>query len=481
MHRSIPRNVLICVLVLATMGCTHQHPSHRAGQIAANKSIQSLMPNVVNLRASHPEFVETQYGFGFIVGENWAPAHADIFVATARHILTKELADETFDWSSLEVEVQFYPCRSEKSNWDSQKIQSNAVLVAHDRQLDLALLKVSGFQCPSVSRMQANLDQTRAWRMGRFATTTLLQNEKVRFIGLSQKWTISKEGTIDHVKDHILMFKISDVESGCSGAPVINGQGKIVGMITNDSLGSNPAQATHIRHIKNRIESWKTPFDKIAGDTAAFEHSGSIADPEGNRPLAADRIKNRFGMRFVRIAPPRNGQNSTIYLQTTEVTQYQWRILMGKDYTPYEFIECGDHCPVEQISYSETQAFVCKLNRLDTDYIYRLPTEQEWRRACENTDPENIQGATWVVTALPPNSRGIYGMSDNVREWTGTPAVYPPETRAEIGAGRVVCGGCWKSKLERRNCSERDQVGETIDDDPTIGFRLVAQPRSIQE
>ena len=66
------------------------------------------------------------------------------------------------------------------------------------------------------------------------------------------------------------------------------------------------------------------------------------------------------------------------YLQSTAVTQGQWEKVMGKN--PSEFNQCGDDCPVEMVSWNDTQKFINKLNGMeDTDkFRYRLPTEAEW-------------------------------------------------------------------------------------------------------
>src|SRR5262245_58621450 len=43
-----------------------------------------------------------------------------------------------------------------------------------------------------------------------------------------------------------------------------------------------------------------------------------------------------------------------------EVTQAQWKAVMGAN--PSRFAECGDACPVEQVSWNDAQEFVRRLN-----------------------------------------------------------------------------------------------------------------------
>jgi predicted secreted Zn-dependent protease len=145
-------------------------------------------------------------------------------------------------------------------------------------------------------------------------------------------------------------------------------------------------------------------------------------------------------------------------LQRTEVTQAQWRAVMGTN--PSAFSGC-DRCPVEQVSWDEVQLFITELNR-QTGQSYRLPTEAEWEfaaRAQAAGDPygpldqiawysANSSGRTHVVAQKRANNFGLYDMLGNVWEWvqdwydasyyaTG-PSVDPPGPAT--GAYRVLRG-----------------------------------------
>jgi formylglycine-generating enzyme required for sulfatase activity len=67
------------------------------------------------------------------------------------------------------------------------------------------------------------------------------------------------------------------------------------------------------------------------------------------------------------------------YLQTTEVTQGQWKAVMGIN--PSYFGSCGDDCPVERVSWEDAQEFIEKLNLHENTNCYRLPTEAQWEYA----------------------------------------------------------------------------------------------------
>ncbi len=67
--------------------------------------------------------------------------------------------------------------------------------------------------------------------------------------------------------------------------------------------------------------------------------------------------------------------SSPFYLQSTEVTQGQWKEVMGEN--PSHFKNCGDDCPVEKVSWDDAQDFIEKLNEKENTGKYRLPTEAE--------------------------------------------------------------------------------------------------------
>lgn len=66
-------------------------------------------------------------------------------------------------------------------------------------------------------------------------------------------------------------------------------------------------------------------------------------------------------------------------MQKTEVTQGQWRDVMGEN--PSHFSACGDLCPVEMVRWHDVQLFINMLNFMKPGRNYRLPTEAEWEYA----------------------------------------------------------------------------------------------------
>lgn len=120
----------------------------------------------------------------------------------------------------------------------------------------------------------------------------------------------------------------------------------------------------------------------------------------------------------------------SFYIGKYEVTQAQWRMVMGTDPSQFK----GDDRPVENVSWDEATEFCRRLSRL-TGKTYRLPSEAEWEytaRAGTQTpyafgprllpSHANCAGSgsapqSTRVGAFRPNAFGLYDMHGNVWEW----------------------------------------------------------------
>lgn len=67
------------------------------------------------------------------------------------------------------------------------------------------------------------------------------------------------------------------------------------------------------------------------------------------------------------------------YMQTTPVTQIQWKAVMKN--TPSFFKGDGNR-PVERVSWNDAQAFIKSLNARAGRETFSLPTETQWEIAC---------------------------------------------------------------------------------------------------
>jgi formylglycine-generating enzyme required for sulfatase activity len=126
------------------------------------------------------------------------------------------------------------------------------------------------------------------------------------------------------------------------------------------------------------------------------------------------------------------------YMGATEVTQQQWRTIMGRNPSHFK----GNNLPVENVSWEDCQEFIQRLNARESGNKYRLPTEAEWEYAARagsktafanggisergrydsNLDAMgwysgNSKGKTHPVARKKPNAWKLYDMHGNVWEW----------------------------------------------------------------
>jgi formylglycine-generating enzyme required for sulfatase activity len=248
--------------------------------------------------------------------------------------------------------------------------------------------------------------------------------------------------------------------------------------------------------------------------------------PEREPPVAPSRendkksFTNSIGMTFVYIPPgefmmgsPENEPEryddekqhkvkltKGFYMQTTEVTQGQWKAVTGNN--PSYFKNCGDNCPVENVSWNDAQEFMKKLSQKEKKE-YRLPTETEWEYAaragtttayfwgdradcskanygngysdeCKGKNP----GETMKVGSFTPNAYGLYDMHGNVWEWCqdwygdyASGSVTDP-IGPSSGSNRVKRGGSWYDFAQYCRSADRSRVSPGMRGS-NLGFRLV--------
>jgi formylglycine-generating enzyme required for sulfatase activity len=236
--------------------------------------------------------------------------------------------------------------------------------------------------------------------------------------------------------------------------------------------------------------------------------NGKIKGTEAAKPaaIAGEAFTNSLAMKFVLIPagsymmgspasePERDDDerrhrvsiSKAFYMQTTEVTQKQWREVMGGN--PSQFKNCGDDCPVEMVSWYDVQSFIRNLNEREGTDKYRLPTEAEWEYACRagtntpfffgeclstneaNYDgnypmpgcPEGIYRKKPIpVCNFPANAWGLYDMHGNEFEWCQDwYGPYPLDgvtdpTGPSSGEKRVLRGGSWDGLVGHTRCANR--------------------------
>lgn len=185
------------------------------------------------------------------------------------------------------------------------------------------------------------------------------------------------------------------------------------------------------------------------------------------------------------------------YIGRYEVTQAQWRNIMGEDPEELYFAGCPE-CPVEGVSWNDVQVFIKRLNA-KTGQEFRLPTEAEWEYAARGgpksrgyrfSGSEDIGKVAWYdknsaegvkpVGQKQPNELEIYDMTGNVREWCSDwYARFYYEQSAQqnphgppFGSSRVARGGSWSNYSKYSRVANRFCYGPDYRMKGQLGFRL---------
>ena len=184
---------------------------------------------------------------------------------------------------------------------------------------------------------------------------------------------------------------------------------------------------------------------------------------------------------------------SSYFIGQTEVTQELWREVMGTN--PSKFLG-NIKRPVEQVSWSECQTFISRLNEL-TGMNFRLLTEAEWEFAARGGNKSqgykyagsntvgtvawytsNAGSTTHPVATKAPNELGLYDMSGNVWEWCQdwygnyTSGEKTDPTGPRTGSYRVFRGGSWWWHDTDCRVSCRGWFTGPSSHDDNIGLRL---------
>lgn len=194
-----------------------------------------------------------------------------------------------------------------------------------------------------------------------------------------------------------------------------------------------------------------------------------------------------------RAKPAHSVTLSSFYIGKYEVTQEEWRAVMGKNSTN---LYKDSKLPAVSINWTDCQEFINKLNKI-TGKKFRLPTEAEWEFAARGgirskyymySGGNNLESICWfkdnsddkphAVGTKVPNELGIYDMTGNVSEWCydwdGGYSSYSqknPTGPSLSGSAHVVRGGYYHSSEWFLRVSHRDRHG-TDSRNYGLGFRL---------
>ncbi len=295
------------------------------------------------------------------------------------------------------------------------------------------------------------------------------------------------------------------------------------------------------------------PIDDSRAESRQLDKTGELNSPSP----ANTKFTNSLGMSFVslpagsftmgidqaeskfyggQIAYPKHQVTlSSFQIQTTEVTQKQWKEVMGKEHPkPIDenSLGHGDNYPVRGVSWCDIvgeqfgpdKTVSCKgykdsfLKRLNErgEGTYRLLTEAEWEYAAragstkayacgdftEYKYPDGAQKCPFTmgffkeeglytentiptftapVASKEPNIWGIYDMHGNVEEWVqdwaGTYSAEPQTNPLGPSQGkyRIIRGGNARSNAYYAHSGHR-KAEQPFYADKFRGFRLVHKP-----
>ena len=409
------------------------------GSPALKNLVEKLKKNVIRITAVFPDGQE-RYGFGFVTGEK----DGKLYLVTAGHVVHREVGENTKsiqDTKSIQVEIFNKPGSfiAKEAQW----------FESPDDDLSLLVMDaVPGYQ----------------WEKNCLGKDPQ-EYDEVRFIGRATEWVSPNVGEVRSPKDpNHVEFTINTVAPGTSGAPLV-GKNGIIGMVTRDS--DNPSVALSISRIRALIGGANYPF------SASYFHAGpidSVMALVAGGPFIMGCTSEQGSDCWPAGRPPHSVTVSDFYIGKYEVTQKEWREVMGKD--PSSFKNC-DNCPVENVSWDDIQEFLVKLNKKTGD-TYRLPTEAEWEYAARggalsegykysgsNSEDEvswhygNSGKKTHPVGQKRPNELGLYDMTGNVWEWcaddwhdsyTGAPSTGQVWIDSPRVKERVNRGGSWDTR-----------------------------------
>jgi len=239
--------------------------------------------------------------------------------------------------------------------------------------------------------------------------------------------------------------------------------------------------------VKSITNTIGMKLNKIPAGTFTMGSPESEADREDDETQHKVRISKAF------------------YMQTTEVTQGQWKEVMGT--APWKgksYVKEGPNYAASYVSWDDAIAYCKKLSEKEGK-TYRLPTEAEWEYACRaatetrwsfGNDEKELGDYAWYeenaldidekyahqVGLKKPNAFGLYDMHGNVYEWCHdyfeedyykqSPEKDP--TGPTSGSFRVFRGGSWND-ITRFSRSANRYGGDADNRNNVVGFRLVRE------
>ncbi len=343
-------------------------------------------------------------------------------------------------------------------------------------------------------------------------------NRKLRCKGCKKYFCQECEGWIDKLKEYkgyVVEMKYPFCEN-CYNRELIFEKERL-----NDYIKEKRKKLDREKRILEKEEEWNEYYGMVTIDNAVKRQA--IWSARLKLPI---RIQNRLGMSFILIPPGQFNMGSKdwkdsqpihrvritrpFYMGFAPVTQAQWEKVMLENPSYYKdgklfkfgFLKkkTRPDCPVESVSWDDSQVFISRLNSISPEHDYRLATEAEWEYAARAGSTGNycfdgvfalLDNFAWYtlnshnkthpVASKEPNLWGLYDIHGNVWEWchdgydegyyAHSPAEDPPGHLTE--SFKVIRGGCWDTSA--MNCSLAIRNSRPPEHRSTIcGLRIVS-------
>lgn len=193
--------------------------------------------------------------------------------------------------------------------------------------------------------------------------------------------------------------------------------------------------------------------------------------------------------------------NDSFYMGKFEVSQRQWKEVMGEN---PGYFNSDENLPVENVSWADCMVFISKLEALEglKTGSLNFPSEVQWEYACragtlspfysgsssqalskvgwfyENAGTESLAGKKYHSSLLKsnknqsklpgqkfPNAFGLFDMHGNVWEWCSNIYSYKNNSRVIKGGGWNIAAPYCRSAARRYNNINKKH--------PSIGLRLM--------
>ncbi len=257
---NLSRNILLFIQLSALLVCSGSAFAEPAAPPTKAAVAKKVAPAVVFIKGKGPAGVG--YGTGFLVS-------SDGKIVTALHVIS--------DFDEVSVSLP---------NGDSY---DSITILAYDLKKDLAVIKVPGFDLPTVDLGNSNY---------------IAQGDSVLLVGNPEGFKGSlSSGIISGIRDAVdgnefrLIQTDAAVNPGNSGGPLLNSVGLAIGVVTSRWKGAeNLNFAVPINYARGMLQGVTTPITLKA---LRVTLGASVAPPPGERtttrsaeprPVAPDKV-----------------------------------------------------------------------------------------------------------------------------------------------------------------------------------------------